>query len=320
MFFYDKTPKQMLVDLINEANPDLPFPINVTDYEFLDPVTIEETPEGHNTQIRLYAHPEAPYFGNIVLTYRRLDLARLFWGITPRIQKWFPGSDDVGDNGEVIATLYDILPLFSKQYGLLLDSTQIQNQNMTAYYGAEESRLFTMRAKTDSYIYVGSVKYNWMSGRRGLEDVVTNDETVGIYYPGGNDFTDPAARKRYLTPLTYDYDFSLMYYNNSYNWDQTYRYYIGYSSEDDHHRNFVEQIADVIEAATGIRPPQVVYNNGTEYLNTEFSLNGFDITHTSLPNAAFPEANAEFFNRAIILECPADCPWGVGNLYFHYNK
>jgi hypothetical protein len=319
MFFYDKTPKQMLVDLINEANPQLPFPINATDYEFMDPVAITETPEGHNSEIRLFAHPTAPYFGNIVLTYRRLDLGRLFWGITPRIQKWFPGSDGTGDNGQVIATLYDILPLFSKQYGLLLDETQIQNLSMTAYYGANEGRLYTMRARTDSYIYVGSVAYNWMSGRRGLEDVVTEDETVGIYYPGGSDFTDPEQRKVYLTPVTYDRDFSLEYFNNTIDWQQTRRYYIGHYREDSNHNRFLQDVAHVFEEVLGVTPT-MTHNDANDYRATPFNFSGFGIVHTSLPNGNYPEANAEFYNYVIILECPPDCPWGVGNLYFHYNR
>lgn len=324
MFFYDKTPKQMLVDLINEGNPDLPFAINATDYEFKDPTAISETPEGHNTSIRLYAHPTAPYMGNIILTYRRLHLDRLFWGLMPRIQKWFPGSDDTGNNSTQIATLYDILPLFSKQYGLLLDESQINNVGMKAYYGANEGRYYTMTASADSLIYTGSTLFNWMSGRRGLDDVVTDDETQGILYPGGNDFSDLEARKLYMTPITYDHDFTLDYDNAPYqNYWANYsgqRLGISNSSYDRAFQQWWDAFADVFEARTGTRPTYVSNSNQyNNYKTIPFDFTGFVVMHSSLPTSNWPEANSDHFNRVTVIKCPEDCPWATGYIYIHYN-
>lgn len=324
MFYYNKSPKQMVVDLINQANPELPFPINAVDYEFLDPVNISETPEGHNTRILLYAHDSAPYMGNIQLTYRRLDLARLFWGMTPRVQKWKYHNRSDGDNSASVITLFELLPLLSKTYGLLLDDTQINNVSFTAYSGVHESQTRVMSARTDSLIYRGQVNVNWMRGLQGVDDVLTEDETLGIYYPGGNDFTDLESRPMYLTPVTHDYDFTLDYQNapiKSYwsNWSGQ-QLGVSNSSYDSAFQQWWGAFADLFEARTGIRPTYAAQTNQyNNYKTIPFDFTGFTVIHTSLPSTAYPEANSDFFNRVTVITCPDDCPWAAGYIYLHYN-
>ena len=324
MFYYDKTPKQMLVDLINEANPDLPFEINTTDYEFLDPVSITATPEGHNTQIRLVAKPDAPYFGNIVLTYRRLSLSNLFNGVVPIVYKWVPYSGGTTATNVYPINLYDLLPLYSKKYGLLLDESQINDRSLTNYNGTVEGSRFNITAKSTSYIYTGSVSAEWKRGEQSLEDAITNDEIDGITYPGGNDFTDLDTRKLYLTPITFDVDFSLDYFNspNKTYWAQwsNLRLGVNNSSYERMFQAWWGAFARVYEEHTGVVPTYLSESNDyNRYLNNEHDFTGFVVKHYALYNNSVPEANSDYYNRVTVIECPADCPWAVGNIYLHYN-
>jgi len=324
MFYYNKSPKQMVVDLINQANPELPFQINAVDYEFLDPVNITETAEGHNTRIRLYTYPSAPYMGNIELTYRRLDLGRLFWGVIPRVQKWIPHNRSDGDNSNQVITLYELLPLLSKQYGLLLDDSQVSNVSFTAYSGVHENQRRNMSARNDSLIYRGTVSVNWMRGLQGVDDVLTEEEIVGITYPGGSDFTDAEARPLYLTPITHDHDFTLDYKtapNQNY-WENYSGQQLG-NSNTSYELAFQQwwgAFADLFEAQTGTRPVyQSRSNRYNDYKTIPFDFTGFRVYHSSLPSTAYPEANSDFYNRVTVIVCPEDCPWAVGYIYLHYN-
>ena len=190
MIFYKKTPIETLVDLINEGNPQLPFPINTVDYEFMEPVSISLTSEGHNTQIRIISLPSAPYIGNVVLTYRRLHLANLFQGTTPVIRKWVEnGGSTVSST--VRAQLYDFLPLMSRKYGLTLEESEIEDVALRERDGNDPNRRFSLIAKTTSLIYTGSTNAQWVIGLRELDDLLQEDEINDIQLPGGNDFREP---------------------------------------------------------------------------------------------------------------------------------
>ncbi|MNN24546.1 hypothetical protein D3C81_1379820 [compost metagenome] len=55
------------------------------------------------------------------------------------------------------------------------------------------------------------------------------------------------------------------------------------------------------------------------YLTKTGGLNGVSFIRIVLPHSSYPEANSEFYNRAVVANLPADCPWGTGRLFFHYN-
>lgn len=318
MFFYNQTPRQMLVDLINEANPDLPFPINTTDYDFMEPVAITALESGHNTEIRIIARPSAPYLGNVVLTYRRLHLSSLFQGVTPVVKKWVENAGS-SSSTTIRATLYDLLPLYSKRYGLTLDESQINDQNLPERLGNNPNLRFNMIARSDSLIYTGSVSSQWIIGRRELDDLLQIDEIGGIRYPGGNDFTDMPSRKMYLTPVTFEHDFTLDEMANQADWNRYNNYALGGTTSAAYRLWFdaiFTPFADFFESETGIRP---TYSNQVGYRNTDFDFGGFYMRRISLPNANYPEANHEYFNRCMVLECPSDCSWATGYIYIHYN-
>jgi hypothetical protein len=337
MAIYAKTARQMLIDLINEGNPDLPFPINEADYDFTTPEAITVTAEGHNTEIRLIAKPTSPYTGNVVLTYRRLNLAYLFRGIVPTVRKWVENSGSA-TSVTYRSTLRQLLPIYTKKYGIALDASQIINVDLREYHGNDPDRLFNISARGDSLIFVGATQARWIIGKRTLADLIQIDEVEGRMYPDGNGFTEGTVRKNYLTPLTYQTDFTMYHQENSQWWDYhtasfLNRYDTRYTSNRQRHyqesiyRNILRPL--IFEAfGLTLLDPQPVYlgNDYDRYYtlspteNGEIGLYGMNYREVSLPDANYPEANSEFYNSAIVIETPGDCPWGTGPIFLHYNK
>lgn len=318
MIFYKKTPVETLIDLINEGNPTLPFEINTTDYDFMEPVAIEPTEEGHDTEIRIVALPSAPYIGNTVLTYRRLNLANLFQGTTPVIHKWVENGGSSGSTTER-ARLYDFLSLYTNKYGITLEESEIQDVSLRERDGIDPARRFNITAKSTSLIYTGTTQAQWVIGVRELSDLLQIDEINDIQYPGGNDFSVPEGRKLYLTPILFENDVTFASQEEQY-WDDYHAATMGTNSSNTSYVRFWNAVfsvfADAFEEKTGIRP---TVSSTYGYRDTEFDFGGFVVRRISIPDSNYPETNSEYYNRVIVIECPNDCTWATGYIYLHYN-
>lgn len=325
MAIYSQTAKQQLVDLINEGNPDLPFPLNTVDYDFTNPVTLSTPLEnGHNTEIRVIAKPSAPYTGNVLLTYRRLNLAYLFRGVIPTVRKWTPSAG--GNDTQQRIYLHDLLPLFTKKYGILLDPSQIQNVGLDGRFGLyPDNYNLYMRAEATSPIFVGQTGFKWIIGERTLSDLLSVDDVDGRHWPGGDDFSGDTERKVYMTPLTYNTDFTMYKQENGRNWDYSdLTWYSGANGNEYYQQNNYVNILDpLMRAAFGFGISKDdnfrnYYTTGKDAYGDVYVgyIRSFVLT---LPNANYPEANSEFYNRAIMIEIPEDCPWGTGTIFLHYN-
>lgn len=324
---YNRTARQVLVDLINEGNPDLPFPINMTDYEFTRPETIEELPNGHNTEIRIIPKTTAPYIGNVVLTYRRLNLAYLFRNIVPWVRQWVPNNGDQ-DGADIISNLHSLLPLFSKKYGILLETSQIQNVSLRNRNGLRGDN-FDIRAEPESLIFVGATQANWVLGRRTLEDLIQIDDIDGRLYPDGNDFSDMENRKVYLTPLFHNIDFTMYHQENGSDWDNANSTFWTSSLSTTRRRERIyEGIIDTILKDNTPYALCEAFDSWDNHYDEPRERDGvltvgiakMHYDRISLPDDRYPEANSEFFNHVIVITVPENCAWGTGNIYLHYNK
>lgn len=318
MAIITKTAKAMLIDLINEGNPQLPFPINETDFEFSTPEVI--TPalaNGHNTRIRVMSKPSSVYIGNVLVTYRRLAVSNLFRNMIPEIEQWFTNSKVL--NGTQITTLYELLPQFSDKYGIVLEQSQFNNVSLTTYNGVRGDT-FALTAVPTSWAYVGAATMKWTNGEQTLQSLLPVDTIVGRLYPGGNNFAEGVTRKRYITSSSFDIDFTSEKVNLENGWLTSYPF----GNTNNGPGVLLVNILNALNAkltAKGsslqfIAPPN---GNTTNYKTIDRSLEGLLLTRYRLPHAAVPEANAEFYNSVCVLTLPADCEWGVGKLYMHYN-
>lgn len=318
MAIITKTAKAMLIDLINEGNPQLPFPINETDFEFSTPEVI--TPvlaNGHNTRIRVMSKPSSVYIGNVVVTYRRLAVSNLFRNMIPEIEQWFTNSKVL--NGTQITTLYELLPQFSDKYGIVLEQSQFNNVGLSTYNGVRGDT-FSLTAVPTSWAYVGSTAMKWTNGEQTLQSLLPVDTIVGRLYPGGNNFAEGAARKRYITSSSFDIDFTSEKVNLENGWLGSYPFGNFANGPGGLLLSILNALNSKLTAKGSslqfIAPPN---GNTTNYKTIDRSLEGLILTRYRLPHAAVPEANAEFYNSVCVLTLPADCEWGVGKLYMHYN-
>lgn len=317
MAIYGKTAKKTVVDLINEANPELPFPINETDYEFSLPEVINPALEnGHNTRIRLICKTTAPYIGNVVLTYRRINLAYLFRGLEPlQVSHWAPNIGYAHSNHVLYSD--ELLPKLSDKYGINLDIGHFRNLSLNTYQGIRLDP-WALTANENSLMYVGSVSVVWEIGKRTLESLIAVDVLDGRQFPGGNVIDE--THKYYVTPDSFGIDFTdhatlLQNLTAPTYWSSG--YYVGYTT-DGRAAPFINTILPMISRRDG-QKYSATFGNPTGYMNTDFDLSGCEVRRATLPHVDFPEANAEFYNRAFIVRLPDNCPWGTGLMFFHYN-
>lgn len=317
MAIYSKTAKAMLIDLINEGNPQLPFDINETDFEFSIPEVIATLPNGHNTKVRVMSKPSSAYIGNVVVTYRRLTLSNIFRNMVPEVEQWFTNSKVI--NGTQVTTLYALLPLFSAKYGIVLEESQFNDVSLSTANGVRGD-LFSITAKATSWAYIGSANAKWTNGEQTLASLLPVDVINGRLYPGGNNFAEGAPRKAFVTSESFDIDFTSIKVDLESGYIGNYAF--GYvNSTINAVLNNIKNTLNAKLTAKGSTLQLNFLQTGslTNYKTIPFNLEGIVPVRVNLPHANYPEANSEFYNRMVTFLLPADCEWGVGRVYMHYN-
>lgn len=319
MAIYSKTAKAMLIDLINEGNPQLPFDINETDFEFSTPEAITVLPNGHNTKLRVMAKPSSAYIGNVVVTYRRLNMANIFRNMVPEVEQWFTNNKAL--SGAQVTTLYALLNQYSAKYGIVLEESQFNNVALTTYNGVRGDT-FSLTAKADSWTYVGSAPMKWTNGEQTLASLLSVDTINGRYYPGGNDFSEGAPRKKFVTSEFFDIDFTAhkARMEGSYTTGYAYGYASGVVPGE---QQAMINVMNTMLAAKGSDLRIVCQwdrqSGWTRWKTDLGSIEGLTMNRYRLPHASFPEANSEFYNSMLVVTLPDTCEWGVGRIYMHYN-
>jgi hypothetical protein len=333
MAIYSKTTKQMMVDLINAGNPQLPFPINETDFEFGLPEVIADPGNGHNTRIRITAKPNTNYVGNVQLTYRRLDVGRIFRNMTLEVSRWVANT---GANGSPLILLSSLYPLYSEKYGFNFAVGEWGDGNLSGLNGIRGD-VFNIAPIANNLAFVGNVQGKWTIGERTLESLLSVDVVAGRRYPGGNDFVTP-GHKYWVTPDGFDMDFSAFkdtlesgVVATGYAGGIRANVYVGdnYADGSQPIRQIIEnnilktlknRNGDFYTIVTAGGPAAV-----TEAMTTPFRLNGAYFRRYALPHADVPEANSEFYNRCLVISVNdafgglGQRDWGTGRILLHYN-
>lgn len=121
------------IDLLKTINPVF----DETKVEISEPRVTEENQNGDNTVVVLKAKPASGYIGNKTVLYTRLDLGRVFSGVSPALDLDAESETDV-----IVKTIND-------KFGLDLDEdVEI----------LKEARSLTVSAKDNNYKYIGFVK------------------------------------------------------------------------------------------------------------------------------------------------------------------
>lgn len=191
----------LLIAAINRDNPAMTWKLNATDFIYSKPQVYSVPNQlDHNTQIRVTAKESSPYRGNVILTYRRIDLAILFRSQRLELKRFVPSG--------VWMYKDTYIPLINQKYGLNLDPADIAG---AGFYGGWAAYNNTLTMGDESYQYVGAIVLYWSQDLEELGlDVLTQGELAGAKWPNGVSEFDPEEtfplplRNEFL-PLYRDY-------------------------------------------------------------------------------------------------------------------
>lgn len=324
MSLYPKQSMQMLVDLINQANPTLPVPLTATNALYGTPTAV--TPTGgnvQNTSIKVTAQAGTKYVGNTTLLYRRLDFGILFRNLPIVIYKYSPAGAGVSPY-----KISDLLPLINAKYGLSLSATDIVDAGLPAgnsnavpaiglAAGTRNSSV-NVAAATGSPGFIGSFALYWVQAPQDIASMISvkNLENARVF-PGARNVVDNSI---YVPDL----DFYSIDWTNALNQAgvaasqslaQVLVYLTSYAlgTQTGAGGTVQNSLLASINAATGGQ------YNFTNPASTPYSLYGIKFTNVTLPSAALPEADSKYFNRALYLDLPGAAAWGAGRIILHYN-
>lgn len=182
MALYTKAYLAALVDLINEANPSLPFKIDATNFVYSAPTAITTSDgTGNNTSIRVSAKKASGYRGQITVQYRRLDLSTMFRGQSVAITRY------LASGGMDLATL---IPLLNDKFGMNFTALATDFTLSGTWTSAQSGTLRNLVAASTNLFWVGTLPVTWTQGLPDLSlDVVKVTTLTGAQWPGGNDFS-----------------------------------------------------------------------------------------------------------------------------------
>jgi hypothetical protein len=191
----------LLIAAINRDNPAMTWKLNATDFIYSKPQKyLVPNQLDHNTQMRITAKESSPYRGNVIVTYRRIDLSILFRSQRLELKKFITTG----------TWLYKeaYIPLINKKYGLNLDPADVTG---AGFYGGWQTFTRNLVMGDESYQYVGTIDLYWSQDLEELGlDVLTQGELAGAVWPTGRGLYDPEEtfplplRNEFL-PLYRDY-------------------------------------------------------------------------------------------------------------------
>lgn len=305
MPLYTQPPKELLLALIKESNPNLPLPITTAGLSFSPPKVVPLVPGAKvNTEITMTMRGGSGYVKSTTVRYRRLSLSTLFRGLDAEVHKYTAKGP-----GEYPFDIYGLLKEINLRFGLNLTQDDVINtwfpwQN-DKFYPDRRSSQAVLKAKTDSLVWLDQVTLRWVSDKQSIGDMILKLDLPGRTFPGGKSII---STKYSLDCATYAADFGEFTKNMESAWITS----VPFGTVNGIIRPIHDEVLAGIKLVTGetytYDPPPAA-----------FGLGGIMPVRYTLPNAAIPEANSKDFNRVVVFPYPVDGVWGVGRLLLHYN-
>lgn len=312
MSLYPKASKQMLLDLVGQNNPSLPAGLSAEEFNMSAPVmTSNSTFAYTNTEIWLFPKATGKFKGRVKVAYSRLRLDTLFRSNGPVIHLY---TDKPANQSPF--TIYQLLPILNSLYGTNLTTDDVYDGafpagdvNVPGYVGVRTSAIM-VKAKEGSVGYTGSFGLRWVYQKLTISDLAPNTDLDGRMYPGGNDFASNHAYV--LNSLTYGipFDAQISHIETAGAFDGS--VVIGAASQIANQ----QPVFDFINSQTGMS-----FTIDEANANTQYSLYGASTRIVVLPSASLPEANSQYFNRAVVITPNSQYPLAglTGELILHYN-
>lgn len=286
---YKRARNELLYDLIEKSNPGFKSRVSIDSLGF---DTLTNIASGNNfadTSIRLYpASGVADFVGSQVLTYRRIDLSKLFRGRTLTVTKFTTNSS---------ITKAEFLDLLLAQHGVRLHTDDVPNTSFTV------NTLTVVNIAAGSWCWKGSFSVTWVRGKRNISEFVGDRKLNARNWPQAMiDFQNGSKPQGEL--LLYHLDYS-QFSSEFASW-VTGNYVYGSGID-----TIVARLNALSTTAIGI-----TFTSGK--VSTQPGLENSKLMRYALPNAAVPEANSAEYKWCLTLE-PQEEAWFFGKLIIHYN-
>lgn len=183
---YKKPVNELVVDLINRDNPQLPFPIKYDECFFGLPVAWSAAGDFRNTEVSVTPRPNSPYIGAFKVRYRRLRTNLLFpEGIW--MDNWYVDAN---------ITISDFVAAVNFRTGMQLKWSDTAHPAATSLTTVYRSRLsvsnFAMHGS--NLAFIGTPIFHY-AGKYPVDLHVPADANVLVHWDGvPRDETDPLRR------------------------------------------------------------------------------------------------------------------------------
>lgn len=289
---YRKTSAQLVFDLINRDNPQLPYKLTPDNCRLGAPAAI--TGQGNrNTQISVMPKSNSGYMASTVLTYRRISADTLF-------QQGAPVIDDYATPADLNGTLIRVesaMRWVNQKYGTAFIASDADRAGVTQAVGLN----YIWNFPASNPAWIGSFKWNRKATKKPVSEQVPESTPalltlVSGLAPGGN--PDNIADF-----LTYGADFSKF-------------------------SALLQTLTTLrVLPVTAMAKDLVGYMSlvSGRKLNayvdaaTKYGLQDARCIRYALPNANVPEANSTDYNNVVVITPPAAGGWFVGKFLLHYK-
>lgn len=165
--FYSKNSKELVYDLIAQANPNIQPALTSSNsiIEAITAITPAAANGMHNTQARVRAIQGNGYSGSFIVYYNRIALQQII-----PVNDWWAGYQNVRIDSYSAATTHALLPLIAARYGVLLSTWDVSNQSLSYPNRADQTERAGMSAQATSPAYIGSLIFAIYRGKPTLEE------------------------------------------------------------------------------------------------------------------------------------------------------
>lgn len=166
-----RTPNERLVDILNKSTG---IRLNVSDVEIRDVRLNDNVSVSRNTRSLLLARRNGKLMGTMEFYYNRLDLGKLFHGVSPTLL--YAHGDRV--------TTQQLAEQLGQQFGIELYGEDVEQSG--EIYLTRFPHVVTLSAKPGSYCAVGTLEVTLSERGTNVAEVLGVSSLSGLNPPNGN--------------------------------------------------------------------------------------------------------------------------------------
>lgn len=292
---YRKKSSELVYDLINRDNPQLPVPVSPSNCKLGTPVAIAA--DGiRNTRIPIMALDGGFYMGSASVTYRRLRQDDLFHQGYPIIEDYLLPAD-YGANGPTYAHINAVVRWVNNRYGTGFvpeDANIAQVSNAVA-----KQAIFNFPAANPAW--VGAFFWDRRATKKPVSEQVPEVTPTMLTLATG---VAPGTKPSNIAD------------------------FMSYSADFTRFKDFLHGFTASTAMPTSLPARELITYLGAVVerrlsldigAQTEPGMAQTHIIRYALPNANVPEANSKDYNYVAVITPPSNGSWFIGRFLLHYK-